>query len=121
VKTLHVPNRLIKELSGSLQVQDGESPMDLLPELEELRYDAGRGLSDAFVPFLDLRRNADRPFVLVPIPTLPGRLQTTGSWATWQVEPGGEYTPPSGEPSIYLESELPSPRLFGPRSPRSSF
>jgi hypothetical protein len=115
-----VPNSLIEEPSGSLQVQDGESPMELLPELEELRYDAGRGLSDAFVPFLDLRRNADRPFVLVPIPTPPSRLQKTSSWATWNVEPG-EYTPPSGEPSIYLGPELPSPRLFGPRSPRSSF
>ena len=74
VRTLYVSNGLIEELSGSLQVEDGESPMDLLPELEELQYDAGRGLSriDAFVPFLDLRRNADHPFVLVPLPRLFG-------------------------------------------------
>jgi hypothetical protein len=121
VRTLHVPEGLIKELSGSLQMHDGESPMELLPELEELRCNTGRGPSNAFVPFLDLRRNAGRPFVLVPIP--PPRIQTTGSWATWQVQPGMEYTPPSSEPSIRLPPESPPSHrgLFGPRSPRSSF
>ncbi|KAI0299456.1 hypothetical protein B0F90DRAFT_1857037 [Multifurca ochricompacta] len=52
----------------------------------------------------------------------PDRAQATGSWATWQVQPGLEYTPPPSEPTIHLAPEVPQqPRgLFGPRSPRSS-
>jgi len=67
VKTLHVQNGLLRELSRCLQLQDGESPMELLPELKELLYDAGGDISDTFVPLLDVRRNAGRPFTLVPI------------------------------------------------------
>ena len=69
VKALHVPDSLIEELSGSLTAHEGlgESPIELLPELEELRYDAGGGVSGAFVPFLNVRRKAGRPFTLVPI------------------------------------------------------
>jgi len=67
VKTLHVQHGLLEELSRTLQLQDGESPMELLPELKELRYDAGSDISGAFVPFLDVRRHAGRPFTLVPI------------------------------------------------------
>ncbi|KAI9432837.1 hypothetical protein H4582DRAFT_2131960 [Lactarius indigo] len=52
----------------------------------------------------------------------PDRAQGAGSWATWQVQPGLEYTPPPSEPEFHLAPEFPSqPRgLFGPRSPRSS-
>jgi len=68
VKSLHVQHGLLEELSRSLQLQDGESPVELLPELKELRYDAGSDISgDAFVSFLDGCRNAGRPFTLVPI------------------------------------------------------
>jgi len=50
----------------------------------------------------------------------PDRVQTTDSWATWQVQPGVEYTPPPrSEPTILVPE--PQPRgLFGPRSPRAS-
>jgi len=56
-----------------------------------------------------------------PVEQPPDRVQTTGSWATWQVQPGVEYTPPPSEPTIHLVPEpQPQPRgLFGPRSPRS--
>jgi len=72
VKTLHVPNGLTKGLSGSLAVHDGlgESPMELLPELEELRYDASGSVGWAFEQFLDVRRKGGRPFTLVPIYSL---------------------------------------------------
>ena len=39
------------------------------------------------------------------------------------VQPGVDYTPPPSEPMIHLAPEVPqsqSPRLFGPRSPRTS-
>ena len=98
VNTLHVPNGLIKELSGSLTAHDGlrESPMELLPELEELRYDAGGGVSGAFVAFLDVRRKAGRPFTLVPIKrdTIPqnrGHSDLAGLWSsTRRAQPGVE-------------------------------
>ncbi|KAH9968174.1 hypothetical protein BC827DRAFT_480413 [Russula dissimulans] len=59
-----------------------------------------------------------------PMEPPPDRVQTAGSWATWQVQPGVEYTPSSSESSIHLVPEPPQfpPQrdLFGPRSPRSS-
>jgi len=66
VETLDVHHGLLEELSRSLQLQHGESPMELLPELKELRYDAGSDISGVFTPFYDVRRNAGRPFILVP-------------------------------------------------------
>jgi len=66
------------------------------------------------------------PVIETPMQPPPGpppdRAQATGSWATWQMQPGVEYTPPPSEPTIHLAPEVqPQPRgLFGPRSPRSS-
>jgi hypothetical protein len=67
VKTLSVPKDLIRELAFSLQSEDGESPMELLPELKELSYPAGddRVADDAFTTFADARQNAGHPFALV--------------------------------------------------------
>ncbi|KAI0275825.1 hypothetical protein BGY98DRAFT_755076 [Russula aff. rugulosa BPL654] len=38
VKTLHVGDGLVEELSRSLRLDDGELPLELLPELQELTY-----------------------------------------------------------------------------------
>jgi hypothetical protein len=38
VKTLRVDDGLVKELSRSLRLDDGELPLELLPELQELTY-----------------------------------------------------------------------------------
>ena len=67
VKTLSVPEDLIWELSFSLQSDDGESPMELLPELKELSYPASddSDVGDAFAAFADARHNAGHPFALV--------------------------------------------------------
>lgn len=112
VKSLHVQYGLVRELSSSLQLQEGESPVDLLPELKELRYVAGNEITDiaiirdAFVPFLNVRRNAGRPFTLVPI-----LIPRNG-------RPGRPPVPPphgvSVDPSLRTGT-------FGPRSPRLSF
>jgi len=64
VRTFHVPNGLIKQLSASLQTDDGESPIDLLPKLEELSYFGVLSEGDALMPFIKARRNAGRPVTL---------------------------------------------------------
>jgi hypothetical protein len=69
VKTLSVPDGLIGELSRSLQLDDGESPTELLPELKELSFPASSesnpDADDAFTAFAQARQNAGHSFVLV--------------------------------------------------------
>ena len=38
MKTLHVDDGLVRDLSRSLQKDDGELSLEILPELQELRY-----------------------------------------------------------------------------------
>jgi hypothetical protein len=61
VEILCVHEDLVKELSSSLQVRDGESPMELLPKLKELQYYDRVDIRDAFMPFLHARYDAGRP------------------------------------------------------------
>jgi hypothetical protein len=61
VKTLRVERRLFKQLSRALQPGEGESPMDLLPELQELSSFATGTLRKAFTKFIDARKKAGRP------------------------------------------------------------
>jgi hypothetical protein len=78
VKTLRVEDGLVEELSRCLRLEDGELPLELLPELQELTY-FGTGIGDtgdAFTSFIDARQDADRPITLVrhsPSPS-PSRL-----------------------------------------------
>jgi hypothetical protein len=67
VKTLRVDNGLVKELSRSLRLDDEEHPLELLPELQELRvaYSGKGDTGDAFMAFIDARQNAGRPVTLV--------------------------------------------------------
>jgi hypothetical protein len=48
-------------------LEDGELPLELLPELQELRYFGSRDTGDAFTSFIDARQNAGRPVTLVPL------------------------------------------------------
>ena len=69
-KTLRIDDKLVEELSRSLQLEDGEHSSELLPELQELRY-SGRGDTGGdFTPFINARQNAGRPVKL-------GRLSLT--------------------------------------------
>jgi hypothetical protein len=61
VKTLNIPQELIGVLSHSLEPEDGESGMEVLPELKELSYLASDNAQDAFSTFIDARQNAGRP------------------------------------------------------------
>ena len=64
VKTLHVDDGLVKELSRSLRLDDGELPLELLPELQELTY-SGSGDGEDFASFIEARQNAGRPVTLM--------------------------------------------------------
>jgi len=61
VKTLRVPSELTNHLSRSLQFEDGDSPVGLLPELKVLSYSYDREFVDAFTAFIDARRISGRP------------------------------------------------------------
>ena len=63
VKTLGVEEGLVEQLSRCLRLEDGELPLELLPQLQELGY-FGSGDAGAFTPFIDARQNAGRPVTL---------------------------------------------------------
>jgi|SRR5712671_4953113 len=76
VKTLSMHNDFVGEVSRSLQFDDGESSADLLPELSKLECYGSGDASDAFAPFIDARKNAGRPLILVPSEHFPFRNKT---------------------------------------------
>jgi hypothetical protein len=65
VKSLDIRNGLVGELSRCLRLEDGEHPLELLPELQELTYPGSSGADVAFAPFIDARQNAGRPVTLI--------------------------------------------------------
>jgi hypothetical protein len=64
VRRLLVRDGLVKEFSRSLQLDGGESPLELLPALTELSYPGSSDAGDGFTAFLDARRSAGRPVKL---------------------------------------------------------
>jgi hypothetical protein len=64
VRRLLVRDGLVKEFSRSLQLDGGESPLELLPVLTELAYPGSSDAGDGFTAFLDGRRSAGRPVKL---------------------------------------------------------
>jgi hypothetical protein len=65
VKTLRVEDGLVDKLSCCLRLEDGELPLEPLPELQELTYSGSRDTGDAFTSFIDARQKAGRPVTLV--------------------------------------------------------
>jgi hypothetical protein len=65
VKTLLAAGGFERELSRFLRLDDGESPMELFPELNELSVPPRADVGDAFASFVDARRNTHRPVTLV--------------------------------------------------------
>jgi hypothetical protein len=65
VKTLRVNDGLVRELSRCLPPDDGEHPLELLPELQELTYSWSGNTCDAFTSFIDVRQNAGHPVTLI--------------------------------------------------------
>jgi hypothetical protein len=64
VKTLLIPDGLIREFSRCLQSDDGEFPLELLPELQELIFSGSGAVDGAFTQFIDARKNVGRPVTL---------------------------------------------------------
>ncbi|KAI0245644.1 hypothetical protein BJV78DRAFT_1158471 [Lactifluus subvellereus] len=58
VKTLRVPKELVGELSRSLRSEDGEMPLELLPNLKEVKCSGGIPTHNKFIPFINERRDA---------------------------------------------------------------
>lgn len=69
VKTLYIDDGLVKDLSHCLQLEDGEDPLELLPELQELTYSGDGGTDVGFISFIDARRSSGHPVTLVPVPS----------------------------------------------------
>jgi hypothetical protein len=73
VKILRV-NGLVQGLSHCLRAEDGELPLGLLPNLQELAYSSqSSDVGDAFIPFIDARRDTGHPITLVRRSPSPSR------------------------------------------------
>ena len=65
VKTLLIAEQLVENVSRCLQLDDGEVPLELLPDLQEITYSgSGNQTGDEFTSFIDARQNAGRPITL---------------------------------------------------------
>jgi hypothetical protein len=67
VKTLRVEYGLDEEIAHCLRLDDGELPLDLLPELHELIYSRSSHSDNEFASFITSRQNAGRPITLVDL------------------------------------------------------
>jgi hypothetical protein len=65
VKTLRIGHGLVGELSRCLPLEDGEHPLELLPELQELIYSGSGNTNDVFTPFINARQSAGRLVSLI--------------------------------------------------------
>jgi hypothetical protein len=65
METLRVDDGLVKELARGLRLDDGELPLELLPELQEITYSGSGNTDDLFTSFIDARQIAGRPVTLV--------------------------------------------------------
>jgi hypothetical protein len=64
-KTLRIDGGLVREFSRCLLLEDGEHPLELLPELQELTYSGSGNGNDTFTSFIDARQNSGRPVTLI--------------------------------------------------------
>ena len=65
VKTLWINKGLVDDqFLPCLESEDGELPLEVLPELQELTYSGTRS-GEAFTPFINARQNAGRPVTLI--------------------------------------------------------
>jgi hypothetical protein len=64
VRTIHVKDDLTSKIFPSLQSDDGEPPLELLPKLEEIGYFGGEDAWDALAKFLNQRQVSGHPVSL---------------------------------------------------------
>jgi hypothetical protein len=60
-KTVCVQDDLVSKISRSLPSDDGEPPLELLPNLEEVGYSGASDALDAFATFLNERQGSGHP------------------------------------------------------------
>jgi hypothetical protein len=60
-KTVCVQDDLVSKISRSLPSEDGEPPLELLPNLEEVGYSGASDALDAFATFLNERQGSGHP------------------------------------------------------------
>jgi hypothetical protein len=63
-RTIHVDDSLISRIFRSLPSDDGEPPLELLPNLEAVGYSGGGDAQDAFTRFLNERQVSGHPVSL---------------------------------------------------------
>jgi hypothetical protein len=64
VKVIYVQDLLISRIFHSLPSEDGEPPLELLPNLEEIGYSVGSDTRDVFTKFLNERQVSGHPVSL---------------------------------------------------------
>jgi hypothetical protein len=79
VKTLRIDEELVEGVSRCLRLDDGEDPLELLPELQELTYSGSGDTGDAFTSFIDARQNAGSPVTLISKPKSVTTLSRSSS------------------------------------------
>ena len=90
VKTLRIDEGLVEELSRCLELDDGELPLELLPELQELTYSGSGNTGDTFTSFIDARQDAGRPLTLVRRSPSPDSGSSVSSLETPSIPPAGD-------------------------------
>jgi hypothetical protein len=90
VKTLRIAKGLVEEFSRSLKLDDGELPLELLPELQELTYFGSGDTGDTFTSFIDARQNAGRPITVVRRSPSPDQSSSVSPSGPPSVAPAGD-------------------------------
>jgi hypothetical protein len=101
LKTLRIATGLVEDLSRCLKSDDGELPLDLFPELEELTYSGSVDTGDAFTPFIDARQDAGRSITLLRRSPSPDPSSRASSLESSQASP---IIPTSGEARSDLDT-----------------
>lgn len=69
VKALFVDSELVGQVSHTLRPGEGESSIELLPDVQELSYSGKNStmgkVQNAFAPFVDARQKADHPVTII--------------------------------------------------------
>ena len=90
VKTLRIAEGLVEELLRCLELDDGELPIELLPELQELTYFGSGNTGDAFTSFTDARQDAGCPITLVRRSPSPDQRSSVSSLEQPSTTPAGD-------------------------------
>jgi hypothetical protein len=90
MKTLRVDGGLVEELSRCLELDHGELPSEVLPELQGLIYLGSGNTGNAFTSFIDARQVTGRPVSLVRHSPRPDRSSSVSSLEPTSTTPAGD-------------------------------